>query len=100
MCRQGPGAEDDCDGPVPQRGLPPPLGRVPHRAGRRAAQGRVGKKPFFFLNPAQWVRFGFFVFFWVFWVFWVFCFLLYICPEERVFRFFSVLRILLGASRL
>jgi hypothetical protein len=29
-----------------------------------------------------------------------FCFFLYICPEERVFRVFSVSRILLGASRL
>jgi hypothetical protein len=38
---------------------------------------------FLFKKPAQWV-------------FWVF---LYICPEERVFRFFSVSRILLGASR-
>jgi hypothetical protein len=27
-------------------------------------------------------------------------FLIYICPEERVFRVFSVSRILLGASRL
>jgi len=38
--------------------------------------------------------FGFFVFFWVFGLFWVFC------PEERVLGFFSVSRILLGASRL
>jgi hypothetical protein len=30
--------------------------------------------------------------------FWVF--FLYICPEERVFRVFSVSKILLGASRL
>jgi hypothetical protein len=53
---------------------------------------RVKKKK----KPAQWV-------FWVFGVFWVFCiflFFLYICPEERVFRVFSVSRILLGASRL
>jgi hypothetical protein len=44
-------------------------------------------------------------FFWVFWVFWCFVvfflvFLKYFCPEERVFRVFSVSRILLGASRL
>jgi hypothetical protein len=43
-------------------------------------------------NPAQWV-FGVLGFFWVL----VF---LYICPEERVFRVFSVSRILLSASRL
>jgi hypothetical protein len=30
----------------------------------------------------------------------VFGFFLYICPEERVFMFFSVSRTLLGASRL
>jgi hypothetical protein len=51
---------------------------------------RVKKK------PAQWV----FWFFWFFWFFWVFFgFFLYICPEERVFRGFSVSRILIGASR-
>jgi hypothetical protein len=38
----------------------------------------------------------FFVFIFIF-IFWGF---LYICPEERVFRVFSVSRILLGASRL
>ncbi len=42
------------------------------------------KKPGFFLTQPSW-------FFWVF---------LCICPEERVFRVFSVSRILLGASRL
>jgi hypothetical protein len=52
-------------------------------------------------KPAQWVIFvfvfgGFLGFFGVFWVFGF----LYICPEERVFRVFSVSRILLGASRL
>jgi hypothetical protein len=43
------------------------------------------KKPGFFLtkNPAQWV-FG---------VFSGFLFFLYVCPEERVFRVFSVSRI-------
>jgi hypothetical protein len=51
--------------------------------------GQGWKKPgFFYKNPVQWV---FFCFLWVF---------LYICPEERVFRVFSVSRILLGASRL
>jgi hypothetical protein len=52
---------------------------------------------FFFKNPAQcvfWVFLGFLVF-WVFLVFFK-----YICPEGRVFRVFSVSRILLGASRL
>jgi hypothetical protein len=47
-------------------------------------------------KPAQWFFFGFFGFL-------GFCFFLgflYFCPEERVFRGFSVSRILLGASRL
>jgi hypothetical protein len=39
------------------------------------------------------------VFLLVFLVFWVFLGFLYIFPEERVFRVFSVSRILLGASR-
>ncbi len=55
------------------------------------------EKTRFFLNPAQWVSLGFLGFFWVIMFFWGF---LYICPEERVFRVFSVSRILLGASRL
>jgi hypothetical protein len=54
---------------------------------------RLGKNPVFFLNPAQW-------FFWFFAVFWFFMVFLYICPEERVFRVFSVSRTLLGESRL
>jgi hypothetical protein len=46
--------------------------------------GRVGKNPVFFLNnPSQ-----------------CFFLLLYFCPEERVFRVFSVSRILLVAYRL
>jgi hypothetical protein len=53
---------------------------------------RVKKK-----KPAQWLFFGFFCFFCFFLFFLGF---LYICPEERVFRVFSVSRILLGASRL
>jgi hypothetical protein len=56
---------------------------------------RVGKNPgFFFKNQPSgffWVFLGFFGFL-VFWVF--FGFFLYICPEERVFRVFSVSRIL------
>jgi hypothetical protein len=53
-------------------------------------RGRVGKNPGFKKTPAQWVFvfLGFFLG------------LLYFCPEERVFRVFSVSRILLGASRL
>jgi hypothetical protein len=47
------------------------------------------EKTRFFLKPAEWVFLGFLVFFF-----------LYICPEERVFRVFSVSRILLGATRL
>jgi hypothetical protein len=46
---------------------------------------------FFKKNPAQWV-FQVFLFFFGFFGF------LYICPEERVFRVFSVSRILLGTS--
>ncbi len=64
--------------------------------GPRRKPPRVGKNPFFFFKnqPS-----GFFWFFWVFWVFSVF--FGFYCPEERVFRcFFSVSRILLGASRL
>jgi hypothetical protein len=51
-------------------------------------------------KPAQWVFWFFSVFlcFWVVWVFFGF-FLGFFFPEERVFRVFSVLRILLGASR-
>ncbi len=61
---------------------------------------RVGKTRFFFFNPALWVFLGFFGFFWGFFgFFWFFLVFLYICPEERVFRVFSVSRILLGASR-
>jgi hypothetical protein len=49
------------------------------------------KKPRFKKKPAQWGFFGFFGFF---------GFLKYFCPEERIFRVFSVSRLLLGASRL
>ena len=64
-----------------------------------AVNARVGKNPGFFKkNPAQWVFLGFFGFFWVFWVF--LGFFGFFCPDERVFGFFSVSRILLGASRL
>ncbi len=56
------------------------------------------KKPGFFFKPSSVVFFGFF---WVFWVFWVFWFFIgFFCPDERVFRVFSVSQILLGASRL
>jgi hypothetical protein len=37
---------------------------------------------------------------WDFWFLGVFLFFLYICPQKRVFRVYSVSRILLGASRL
>jgi len=59
---------------------------------RRSSSRQGWKKTGFFKirEPAQCV-FWFFGFFWVF---------LYICREERVFRVFSVSRILLGASRL
>jgi hypothetical protein len=52
-----------------------------------AVQVRVRKNPVYKKNQPS----GCFCFFWVF---------LFICPEERVFRVFSVSRILLGASRL
>jgi hypothetical protein len=60
----------------------------------RLPVGGVGKNQgsFFLKKPSGF--FGFFLFFFVFFVF------LYICPEERVFRVFSVSRILLGDSRL
>jgi hypothetical protein len=51
-----------------------------HKAGLEKNPGFLSKK------PAQWFFLGFLGF-------------LYICPEERVFRGFSVSRILLGASR-
>ncbi len=59
------------------------------------ATGSVGKKPMFFLKTSP---VGFFVFLVLFFVFLVF--FSKICPEERVFRVFSVSRILFGASRL
>jgi hypothetical protein len=59
--------------------------------------GRVGKNPGLKKKIAQWVLLGFLGFCGFFGFFWVF---LYICPEERVFRVFSVSRILLGAARL
>jgi hypothetical protein len=51
---------------------------------RQPGQAGLEKTRIFFLNQPS-VFFGFFLF---------------ICPEERVFRVFSVSRILLGASRL
>jgi len=77
--------------PVTQRSQPR-AGALPPSA---AAQGRVGKNPCL-KKTSPVVFFGFSVFL----GFWVFFFFLYICPEERVFRVFSVSRILLGASRL
>ncbi len=52
---------------------------------------RVGKNPGLFkkTQPSG-----------VFWVFWFFLGFWVFCPEERVLGFFSVSRILLGASRL
>jgi hypothetical protein len=89
----------------------------------QAAQGRVGKTPgFFFLNPSPvgfsgffgvfrvfWVFlgflffflgfFGFFVFFWGFFGGFL-VFFIYLPRRESFLGFFSVSRILLGASRL
>jgi hypothetical protein len=69
--------------------------------------GRVGKNPGLKKNqPSEFFCFfcfffGFLGYLGVFWVFFgCFWFLLYICPEERVFSVFSGSRILLGASRL
>jgi hypothetical protein len=62
---------------------------------KKVLQPGLEKTRFFFKNPAQCFFlffFGFFVFFWFFWGFF--------SPEERVLGFFSVSRILLGASRL
>jgi hypothetical protein len=63
--------------------------------GRRQGWRKPG---FLFLKkPAQWVFLDYFEFFGFFGVFWVF---LNIFAQKRVFRVFSVSRILLGASRL
>jgi hypothetical protein len=63
--------------------------------------GRVGKNPGFLKKTSPVSFLGFFWGFWgFFFFFFVFFFFLYICLEERVFRVFSVSRILLGASRL
>jgi hypothetical protein len=63
---------------------------------QRRLEPRLEKTRFFKNQPSR-----FFWFFWVFRVFWVFfVFFIDIFPEERVFRVFSVSRILLGASRL
>ena len=76
--------------PVLRARLLQPRAVAPPRADHaHGAQGRVGKNPGFFLPVflgLVLVVLGFFVFF-------------YICPDERVFRVFSVSRILLGASR-
>ncbi len=61
---------------------------------RNATVLRVGKDPFFFKKPSPEGYFGFLGFF-GFWFFFI-----YICPEEKVFKVFSVSRILLSASRL
>jgi hypothetical protein len=74
----------------------------PHGKGELKA-GRVGRilldagleKTWVLKKTSQWFFWGVFGVFWDF-----FGFLKYICPEERVFRVFSVSRILLGASRL
>jgi hypothetical protein len=63
------------------------------RNGRKAGLEKIRV---FLKKRTQWV---FCLFFWFFGVFWDF-FCIYICPEERVFRVFSVSRTLLGASRL
>ncbi len=68
-------------------------GADPREAG--GSGGRVGKNPGFFkkTQPSG--------FFWVFWVFLGFLgFFGFFCPDERVFRVFSVSRIPLDASRL
>jgi hypothetical protein len=64
---------------------------VSDRAGRFSLYLQGWKKTGFLKKkPAQSVFLVFFGFLWLF---------LFICPEERVLRFFSVSRILLGASR-
>jgi hypothetical protein len=60
-------------------GPPLDLQSILNRAAKAGLEKTLVKK-----KPGQWVFLGF----------------LYICPEERVFRVFSVSRILLGASRL
>jgi hypothetical protein len=60
-----------------------------HQAGLEKTRGFKKKK-----QPS-----GFFCFFLFFFGVLFFLFFLYICPEERIFRVFSVSRILFGASR-
>ncbi len=68
------------------RGMP----KCHFRGHPRSGYGSGLEKTRFFY-PAQWV----------FWDFWVFMFFWGVfCPDERVFRVFSVSQILLGASRL
>jgi hypothetical protein len=61
---------------------------VPRKTGNSSSSRQGWKKPVFKKKPAHWFYLGFFGFF------------LYIFREERVFRVFSVSRILLGESRL
>jgi hypothetical protein len=80
----------DAAGPEPEEQVDAPQGgqdrSQPGQEQRRGGGGRVGKNPGFFKKkkPAQfqWVFLGFLGFFDFYMVF------LYICPEERVFRFF------------
>ncbi len=62
---------------------------------KRGGRAGLEKPGLLWKKPAQWGFFG-----GVFSLFWVFSVFIYICPKERVFRVFSVSRILLGASRL
>ncbi len=61
-------------------------------------QAGLEKTRVFLKKPSPVVFFGFFGFFGVFLVF--LGFFGFFCPDKRVFRVFSVSRILLGASRL
>jgi hypothetical protein len=84
--------------------------QLPRRALKLASalphcQAGLEKTRVFYLKkkPSPVGFLSFFGFFGVFLFFCFFCFFLFffnICPEERVFRVFSVSRILLGASRL
>jgi hypothetical protein len=98
--------------------LPPLISRVPasvreskmstdeENPGAQYNEAGLEKNRVFYIKKNQ--PNGFFCFFWVFFGFFFFLFFLcffgffkiYICPEERVFRVFSVSRILLGTSRL
>jgi hypothetical protein len=74
---------------------PPPAPRRPSAPSSPTPKAGLEKPVFFKTQPSGFICFCLFFGVWFF-----FLGFLYICLEERVFRVFSVSRILLGASRL